>query len=267
MSQKGSSARFQSAPPVAGRRCHGCTRRHRRSGCRFNPRLPLLGGDAGVGVPRSRGINCFNPRLPLLGGDAYQDRRRSRQRRVSIHASRCWEAMRGAGISPPHPITRFNPRLPLLGGDATKTLGLVTPFVVVSIHASRCWEAMPQRAPARHRRTASFNPRLPLLGGDAKLQPEADKALLVSIHASRCWEAMLCGPRTTRNATTFQSTPPVAGRRCRDALDLQPQPMPFQSTPPVAGRRCPEKPPQNLCIMCFNPRLPLLGGDALKTMV
>ena len=84
----------------------------------FNPRLPLLGGDAlsiyGEDVPKglfqstppvagrrcpplveyARDFACFNPRLPLLGGDA-------RQQSVKGRGEGC-----------------FNPRLPLLGGDA-----------------------------------------------------------------------------------------------------------------------------------------------------
>ena len=61
---------------------------------------------------------------------------------VSIHASRCWEAMQDDK--------------PDLLNDQT-----------VSIHASRCWEAMPRAGDNYWARYEGFNPRLPLLGGDA----------------------------------------------------------------------------------------------------
>ena len=107
-----------------------------------------------------------------------------------------------------------------------------------------------------------FNPRLPLPGGDAFPWRTPGPACLVSIHASRCREAML-QPFDAINANLlFQSTPPVAGRRCRIALGQHQGDVPvsihasrcreampvivprttslpaFQSTPPVAGRRC-----------------------------
>ena len=94
------------------RRATGCR------GCCFNPRPPLLAGDARLVSPSMRSkqfqsapaiaggrcsrccwcprrSSCFNPRPPLLAGDAS---RRAGSRR----ASRC-----------------FNPRPPLLAGDAT----------------------------------------------------------------------------------------------------------------------------------------------------
>ena len=60
----------------------------------------------------------------------------------------------------------------------------------------------------------------------------------VSIHASRCREAM---PRFLKISVVrllFQSTPPVAGRRCALANQGAFEDRMFQSTPPVAGRRC-----------------------------
>ena len=59
----------------------------------------------------------FNPRLPLPGGDAIYDQDEAERIAVSIHASRCREAM---------------PEL----------LGLEKAVQTVSIHASRCREAM-----------------------------------------------------------------------------------------------------------------------------
>ncbi len=184
--------------------------RHFRS---FNPRLPLLGGDADgldaqalldhVSIHASR---CWEAMHHMTG-------KPTALMRVSIHASRCWEAMPERLIirptryqtfqsTPPVAGRRccfcnyfaifydcFNPRLPLLGGDAGE-LPIITEAQVVSIHASRCWEAMPPHATPVSPSHGRFNPRLPLLGGDAG-QPATHQALQwVSIHASRCWEAM-----------------------------------------------------------------------------
>ena len=79
----------------------------------------------------------------------------------------------------------------------------------------------------------------------------------------------------------FQSTPPVAGRRCPGWQETLVDLRGFQSTPPVAGRRCQtiDAPAwqyllfQSTPVVCrqyikhrrsFNPRLPLPGGDAEK---
>ena len=62
--------KFQSAPAIAGGRC---SLRHRQTAhCRwsFNPRPPLLAGDACATVIDSPSILSFNPRPPLLAGDA-----------------------------------------------------------------------------------------------------------------------------------------------------------------------------------------------------
>ena len=85
----------------------------------------------------------------------------------------------------------------------------------VSIHASRCREAM--------RKSAQY----------------AAKPLAVSIHASRCREAMPARRSRTLQQFRFQSTPPVAGRRCGRLFSTNELIPTFQSTPPVAGRRCP----------------------------
>ena len=134
------AGRFQSTPPVAGRRCSGsdevlkplhvvsihasrcreamrCCEPADQRGWRFNPRLPLPGGDAQHMQMRSRRSGRFNPRLPLPGGDAVDMRIGQVAHVVSIHASRCREAMLAIGRN-------------------------VRPLRFVSIHASRCREAM-----------------------------------------------------------------------------------------------------------------------------
>ena len=61
---------FQSAPAIAGGRC--LLPHHRRpADCSFNPRPPLLAGDAGPLPAHHRHPRRFNPRPPLLAGDAY----------------------------------------------------------------------------------------------------------------------------------------------------------------------------------------------------
>ena len=182
---------FQSTPPVAGRRCIG------------------QGGEDG------------------------------RQKVVSIHASRCREAMLyPCGVWLRRSFS-FNPRLPLPGGDATKQRS--------ALGSPIC-----------------FNPRLPLPGGDAatvrprvimlefqSTPPVAGRrcgawlvprhaTLTVSIHASRCREAM---PRFRVGQEEAKCRVSIHASRCREAmpgwLAIAPSSLSFQSTPPVAGRRCP----------------------------
>ena len=227
----------------------------------------------------------FNPRLPLPGGDAYCAKASKRDRNVSIHASRCREAMRRW----PRASTRWR-------------LFQSTPPVA----GRRCQRPAPRRAPHQEfqstppvagrrcqlaRRVAciagGFNPRLPLPGGDATRAISSSTWMVVSIHASRCREAMPSLSARQSGFYPFQSTPPVAGRRCRFRSVARPSrtcfnprlPLPggdacataparrscrlFQSTPPVAGRRCLPPPSRTPAPTSrFNPRLPLPGGDA-----
>ena len=166
-------------------------------------------------MPRSaRPYCCFNPRLPLLGGDArWPGKDPIMPIAVSIHASRCWEAMHQVRV-------------------VTDTRG------DVSIHASRCWEAMQRGIFPTHR------------------------AREVSIHASRCWEAM---PPPSFEHVNF-CVVSIHASRCWEAMQAiyrnSPRALAFQSTPPVAGRRCEHRGYRQGARTRFNPRLPLLGGDA-----
>jgi len=84
---------------------------------RFNPRPPLLAGDAPFQRNLPGHFRGFNPRPPLLAGDA-------------VARGPRWEA-----------AWRFNPRPPLLAGDARSGQGAaVRP--PVSIRARHCWRAM-----------------------------------------------------------------------------------------------------------------------------
>ncbi len=135
-----------------------------RSGC-FNPRPPLLAGDA----PGRRSSNTmpgrFNPRPPLLAGDAKSHRAYPPslvfQSAPAIAGGRCHRHKVGF-----EHFNCFNPRPPLLAGDATNSgahaLGwsrfqsapaiaggrcgvthLDGPAIfVVSIRARHCWRAM-----------------------------------------------------------------------------------------------------------------------------
>ena len=159
---------------------------------RFNPRPPLLAGDAARdGSANShRWRVCFNPRPPLLAGDAYLVVRR------------------------PLAIAGFNPRPPLLAGDAF--CGAAAHFEMdVSIHARHYWRAMPGK------------------------HCEYLRAKAVSIHARHYWRAMRWLAKRACCICWFQSTPAITGGR---------------SCTTVADASAP---------MSFNPRPPLLAGDAL----
>ncbi len=133
----------------------------------------------------------------------------------------------------------------------------------VSIHAPRFQEAMRRRLrrrvcrrrfqstpPVSRRRCARwlrttrwherFNPRPPFPGGDAR-----------------------SGTHHHHAAAMFQSTPPVSRRRCPRSKRLSSMAHQFQSTPPVSRRRCRCGQFVRFLFICFNPRPPFPGGDAI----
>ena len=59
----------------------------------FNPRPPLLAGDAMSYATHAAPFCCFNPRPPLLAGDAVRMLVRVAGIEVSIRARHCWRAM------------------------------------------------------------------------------------------------------------------------------------------------------------------------------
>ena len=225
---------FQSAPAIAGGRC-ATNRTFLSATCSFNPRPPLLAGDA----------TPADIEAEITG--------------VSIRARHCWRAMPDSRFES-SPISRFNPRPPLLAGDAPSQ-GAVELVEPVSIRARHCWRAMPassrqivssckfQSAPAIAggrcrqaicplRRPLRFNPRPPLLAGDARRLGRPPHQQLVSIRARHCWRAMHRQTKTSHLPQGFQSAPAIAGGRC------------------CSARR------QRCWKCCFNPRPPLLAGDA-----
>ena len=183
-----SRMRFQSAPAIAGGRCCRRDGARIRSG-RFNPRPPLLAGDARVPASITAVCLCFNPRPPLLAGDANGRESWSEAFKVSIRARHCWRAM-------------------------LRACSRAAAARAVSIRARHCWRAM--RASGTAGLTAAH----------------------VSIRARHCWRAMPSLLTSKFLTRAFQSAPAIAGGRCDRRH---------------ARRRCPPR---------FNPRPPLLAGDA-----
>ena len=211
--------------------------------------------------------------------------RESHGRNVSIRARHCWRAMRVIPNSRRTTESGFNPRPPWLAGDAQQIAhhpGRLT----VSIRARHCWRAMPpqqqqpqgnsefQSAPAiaggrccgpriHSQRLGCFNPRPPLLAGDAFVVQCHGRQGRVSIRARHCWRAMPPSRRPCRARHRFQSAPAIAGGRCPPtASRATPSRAPFQSAPAIAGGRCRAARAQDQHRRCFNPRPPLLAGDA-----
>jgi len=180
--------RFQSTPPVAGRRCP----RHRviLGGRRAFQSTPPVAGRrcrvAGVRTRPASRVSIHAPRcreaMPRTNGGS------GSCKPVSIHAPRCREAMprRPQGARGARPVSIHAPRC----REAMQVVGGVNDREWrVSIHAPRCREAM-RRGTGRAFRGSRFNPRPPLPGGDAMQTRTINAYGLVSIHAPRCREAM-----------------------------------------------------------------------------
>ena len=173
---------FQSAPAIAGGRCARRARRSMRLGW-FQSAPAIAGGRCPRGRRCRRTAPCFNPRPPLLAGDAGLQVERAQAPEVSIRARHCWRAMpvvipsndslaafqsapaiaggrcpaAGAAGAARH---CFNPRPPLLAGDAAHHVPLASLFVV-SIRARHCWRAMPRTGePAAPSRTFQSAPAI-----------------------------------------------------------------------------------------------------------
>ena len=169
------------------------------------------------GASRTSPHDCgFNPRPPLLAGDAPHGRRSARPHAVSIRARHCWRAMhqqddrspRWSRFNPRPPLLAgdarapaprasrakcFNPRPPLLAGDAAAATKYAE-WLEVSIRARHCWRAMPS------------------------LRQWLQHAYEVSIRARHCWRAMRQPASPPHPTTTFQSAPAIAGGRCGNCL-------------------------------------------------
>ena len=155
---------------------------------RFNPRPPLLAGDASAYLAAEALGKLFQSAPAIAGG----------------RCSMTFEILTLA--------QGFNPRPPLLAGDATLMTVKISPMVF-------------QSAPA-------------IAGGRCRTRLAIVRAAAVSIRARHCWRAMPDLPRQSHVRGLFQSAPAIAGGRCRRQRgDGQ----------PLSG---------------FNPRPPLLAGDA-----
>ena len=160
---------FQSAPAIAGGRCPHASKRWRLAHIAFQSAPAIAGGRCPLRTCAAPlGRHCFNPRPPLLAGDALSQHYQShRAGGVSIRARHCWRAMPRWRFAWSLPIWRFNPRPPLLAGDALLICLIRAAFrsfqsapaiaggrcpgrsccylccSAVSIRARHCWRAMP----------------------------------------------------------------------------------------------------------------------------
>ena len=253
------AALFQSAPAIAGGRCHHAD----RAPCaidRFNPRPPLLAGDAPELVamnkakqfqsaPAIAGGRCiaacrfatigrmFQSAPAIAGGRCADAQREVRgDEPVSIRARHCWRAMRTAD-SGSFCKPEFQSAPAIAGGRCNAAAGLARP--------DRCFNPRPpllagdaSAARARTRAPARFNPRPPLLAGDAIEDDYAIRVKLVSIRARHCWRAMPTTSSCSTPGFAFQSAPAIAGGRCMAAASMAARSLTFQSAPAIAGGRC-----------------------------
>ena len=294
--------RFNPRPPLPGGDASGAA-----SGCssmtRFNPRPPLPGGDAGAwrffphpssefqSTPPVAGGRClrcvchwrnfrmFQSTPPVAGGRCVQDSSFSQTIPVSIHAPRCRGAMRLACRVISSSSDLFQSTPPVAGGRCHTShkpteklhevsihaprcrgamrIGWRDPNHVgrVSIHAPRCRGAMRPAKRGKRPLETCFNPRPPLPGGDAATQR------LVGFRG---------GCLAASHVDVFQSTPPVAGGRCKfqARFGMQCTPLParrrFNPRPPLPGGDASRRSLKRCCCWCFNPRPPLPGGDACR---
>ena len=257
---------------------------HRRGRPWFQSAPAIAGGRCDWGKVRPTHSRRFNPRPPLLAGDAVAHLRAAVGQAVSIRARHCWRAMHAPGLVFPEvvmfqsapaiaggrcvagagaifTVRGFNPRPPLLAGDAWRRVNAVRPAGFQSaptIAGGRCPATM---------RTAAlpccFNPRPPLLAGDAQAVPSMNECWRVSIRARHCWRAM--PPRRLRHRHHVLVS--IRARHCWRAmpseLDLHKRVGRFQSAPAIAGGRCRVQGVPLEGHQGFNPRPPLLAGDAV----
>jgi len=253
---------FQSTPPVAGRRCSGLALMVDDVGT-FQSTPPVAGRRCIVPEYHHGYLGVFQSTPPVAGRRCVTTvLAPSVAARVSIHASRCREAML-SGMIASGPASPFQSTPPVAG--------------------RRC-----PRCTAEAKGNSRFQSTPPVAGRRCiNLDAKSRAIAAVSIHASRCREAMPFNPMLDSDEVWFQSTPPVAGRRCLSGSPTSAHSYLFQSTPPVAGRRCERQSPQSAhrivvsihASRCreamqyfapffvtnsgFNPRLPLPGGDAI----
>ena len=280
----------------------------------FNPRPPLLAGDASDACRGAGTASCFNPRPPLLAGDAPASRQhltpgvvvsiRARHcwramlnahgatgaaGRVSIRARHCWRAMRGRGTHHGHQ-GEFQSAPAIAGGRCShlrrrRRRRQSRQFQSApAIAGGRCWgpaacglvENAFQSAPAiaggrchdgcaMQPRRICFNPRPPLLAGDALEGATLDGANLVSIRARHCWRAMPAAFHLGEPGRKVS----IRARHCWWAMRAMAAAMSevaacFNPRPPLLAGDARERHAPPAWEVRFNPRPPLLAGDAMR---
>jgi len=161
---QGFSARFQSAPAIAGGRC-----RQRDAGC----------------VEAGR----FQSAPAIAGGRCHALKKAAKAADVSIRARHCWRAMR-RNRSVADAWANVSIRARHCWRAMRRVTALLHPACIVSIRARHCWRAMPMARRFSCSAGSGFNPRPPLLAGDAPVVAWMHGAQRVSIRARHCWRAM-----------------------------------------------------------------------------
>ena len=125
----------------------------------------------------------------------------------------------------------------IAGGRCTSIALPPPPLEAVSIRARHCWRAMRQQ-PLHQHGNLRFQSAPAIAGGRCEPTKNHASHIKVSIRARHCWRAMHAIPSVPAMSMVFQSAPAIAGGRCQRRFAL--------------WRRS----------FCFNPRPPLLAGDA-----
>ena len=204
---------------------------------RFNPRPPLLAGDAPT-VLLAAPIRVFQSAPAIAGG------RCPRAQVVKHHAGafQSAPAIAGGRCEITQSISTilwcFNPRPPLLAGDAIGTKS-ASSISIVSIRARHCWRAMPQTRARTPWGGRGFNPRPPLLAGDAVSPiltglPSSWFQSAPAIAGGRC--ALL--DNVIRKITRFNPRPPLLAGDAGEPVKSVIMRLQFQSAPAIAGGRC-----------------------------
>ncbi len=290
MQGRGYSVLFQSAPAIAGGRCAGIAPAPNPRCSGFNPRPPLLAGDApasrqhltpGV-VVSIRARHCWRAMLNAHGATGAAGR-------VSIRARHCWRAMRGRGTHHGHQ-GEFQSAPAIAGGRCShlrrrRRRRQSRQFQSApAIAGGRCWgpaacglvENAFQSAPAiaggrchdgcaMQPRRICFNPRPPLLAGDALEGATLDGANLVSIRARHCWRAMPAAFHLGEPGRKVS----IRARHCWWAMRAMAAAMSevaacFNPRPPLLAGDARERHAPPAWEVRFNPRPPLLAGDAMR---
>ena len=146
--------------------------------------------------------------------------------------------------------------------DAHQLQRCIACFAFQSTPANTGGRCQARAAPSP--RAGCFNPRPPILAGDAQRRRASCSGAHVSIHARQYWRAMP-GALAVRDGLAFVSIHARQYWRAMPRGHLHPrQPdRRFQSTPANTGGRCQAALPTHACCLGFNPRPPILAGDAV----